>query len=342
MDIFATLHKLPAGSATEAEELVDDFNELGKPLTRDEIVAQLKKDSEFRQKAKEAGLIRPFLLLASMHPVARYQAARPISVKLLKKYNHDPHAEAWAVLTEDGKGLKSRTEYSFEFAKKSCDWYTMVWRAEDEALKATLPSPTKVENKSALCNDSSNPTVAGLELDMLLKLAEKQHKTSKENDDLVKVVDKLLSTSESKSFFSALKLKADEEKALSRFLLELVVQEILAEEHGDDDKKKDKPVVTFEVVAKKIQTRLFTGYDPYTKKEKNTAIAKNVAVEVASNVGANVLMTLCPPVGLACVGVQIARQVGGPSHDKTFETIVQILIHKLLLATQGVYIESFY
>eukprot|EP01098_Paradermamoeba_levis_P009948 TRINITY_DN4171_c0_g1_i2.p1 TRINITY_DN4171_c0_g1~~TRINITY_DN4171_c0_g1_i2.p1 ORF type:complete len:480 (-),score=196.36 TRINITY_DN4171_c0_g1_i2:129-1517(-) len=351
MDIYATFTRFPLGLLTEAEELEAELAEIEKAVNKEELISQLKRDSEFKQKAKEAGLIRPFLLLVAMHPLARYQAARPLEVKLLKKYNHDPHAEAWAVLTESGKGLKSRTEYAFEGSVKSCDWYTMVWRAESEGLKTSLPAPIKVDNKVQLCSDPNNPTVAALETDMIIKLAEKQHKNSKEDDELVKVVEKVMSEPGVKEFLATLKLKPEEEKIVGRFLIEICVQEIFAddEEEDEEEDKKDKKdkkekhhKVHFDEVAEKIQNRLYVGFDPHTKREKNLKHAAHVAAHVGSHIAVHAILHLCPPVGLAVLGVSIARTVAGPSHDKTFETITQMLLQRLLLSTQGIYLENFY
>eukprot|EP01134_Creolimax_fragrantissima_P003203 CFRG3203T1 len=69
-------------------------------------IAELSRNSSFRSMANERGMLRPFLILASMHPVRRRVWASYLNLSVQKKsFKGDAHAEAWYILSHKTKGV---------------------------------------------------------------------------------------------------------------------------------------------------------------------------------------------------------------------------------------------
>ncbi|KAL6040679.1 hypothetical protein QOT17_025272 [Balamuthia mandrillaris] len=73
-------------------------------------IAEMQRESSYKEKAVAKGMIRPFLLLASMHPFRRFWCAVGLEIDLLSEsFYGDAHAEAWHILSKPFKGLMGRT-----------------------------------------------------------------------------------------------------------------------------------------------------------------------------------------------------------------------------------------
>lgn len=69
----------------------------------------LDRESEYRDKAYRAGLIRPFLLLATLPPRERVRLGMRLGIALHRSSAYlDPHAEAWKLLRDPVCGLQTR------------------------------------------------------------------------------------------------------------------------------------------------------------------------------------------------------------------------------------------
>lgn len=151
------------------------------PLTFDNsrAIKELARDSEFKQMAYEQGMIRPFLLLASMHPKRRAIWAKTLDLDLLRKpFFGDSHAEAWFIIDKDRAGIQARSNLAFKeslnpFAR-SCNWYEIVERVTrkafnkdkniDEAMHKQIKEAKKT-NKQTIgpCQDPTDHTVPRME-----------------------------------------------------------------------------------------------------------------------------------------------------------------------------------
>jgi hypothetical protein len=90
------------------------------------------------QKALEAGVIRPFLLLVTMTPMERIRIAGmlgfcTVSQQYFGSWNDDyVHQEAWEILHCHLFGIQARTNATYEtlnpFAR-NCNWYECLRRA---------------------------------------------------------------------------------------------------------------------------------------------------------------------------------------------------------------------
>lgn len=112
------LNKLPSSKREKIESLSDKWPDESQVdilhYPAEKYIEVLERDSKYKQKAFALGLIRPFLLLASMHPVRRLRWAKALKVPLLShKHFGDAHAEAFLMLTFDRKGLQARANHAF-------------------------------------------------------------------------------------------------------------------------------------------------------------------------------------------------------------------------------------
>jgi len=145
------------------------------------VIENLKKESEFRKKAFEKGLIRPFLLLVSMDPKRRAAMANMTGVSLVKKdwyTQFDPHHEAYYILTSHRKGVQSRSNSSSRSLipfKHGSNWYMILEACAskvkknqskfvDENIAAQFRGKKRnFRNSVGPCKDPSDPMVRRFE-----------------------------------------------------------------------------------------------------------------------------------------------------------------------------------
>ena len=73
------------------------------------VVAQLERRSRFADAAADAGLRRPFALLATLPPRERVRLGMRLGISLARTRGYlDPHAEAWTLLASPRKGACAR------------------------------------------------------------------------------------------------------------------------------------------------------------------------------------------------------------------------------------------
>jgi len=119
-------------------------------------LAELQRQSEYKDRAFDCGMIRPFLLLVSMHPKRRILWAQTLDLDLLSKsFFGDTHAEAWFIIDKDRKGIQARSNLAFReslnpFAH-SCNWYEIVERVTRKSFhkEKKLSKEMKDEIKNA-------------------------------------------------------------------------------------------------------------------------------------------------------------------------------------------------
>ena len=139
------------------------------------IEAQLERESSYRQRALEEGLIKPFLLLVSMHPEMRAAVAYKLDLQLIKKdFSGDTHAEADYIIFHKKKGIRKRSNAISENVgiSQEANWYQILRRAiRDLSGYSTFASIPSNETYQESLNPSSE-LISALEeelLDMLAK-----------------------------------------------------------------------------------------------------------------------------------------------------------------------------
>eukprot|EP01101_Sappina_pedata_P009966 TRINITY_DN6165_c0_g1_i1.p1 TRINITY_DN6165_c0_g1~~TRINITY_DN6165_c0_g1_i1.p1 ORF type:complete len:648 (+),score=174.68 TRINITY_DN6165_c0_g1_i1:590-2533(+) len=94
---------------------------------------QLSRRSDKLAEAKKIKLMRPFLLLVSMHPERRLFWARAMGIDLIKKkYYPDPHEEAWELINKNPHSIRVKVRKAFTeklnpFASH-VGWHDVVYR----------------------------------------------------------------------------------------------------------------------------------------------------------------------------------------------------------------------
>ncbi len=95
-------------------------------------VLEMRRSSVYKEKAASLGLLRPFLLLVSMHPGRRIGWALNLDISLCKDGFGDSHFEAYEILTHSRKGVMARVMKTFRENmnpfKKGLNWYTILYR----------------------------------------------------------------------------------------------------------------------------------------------------------------------------------------------------------------------
>mmetsp|Transcript_12450 Transcript_12450/g.15519 ORF Transcript_12450/g.15519 Transcript_12450/m.15519 type:complete len:519 (+) Transcript_12450:226-1782(+) len=138
---------------------------------------EMQRKSKYQEKALNAGLIRPFLLLVSMDPRMRSATAFKLDIPLLHyEILGNAHAEADLILFEPKKGLQRRTNSIFESVGVStkCNWYQILRRAIHDLSDAesSLKSKTAKETFGECANPSSK-VLHTLEMELLDHMAKR-------------------------------------------------------------------------------------------------------------------------------------------------------------------------
>eukprot|EP01102_Stenamoeba_stenopodia_P018689 TRINITY_DN6903_c0_g1_i4.p1 TRINITY_DN6903_c0_g1~~TRINITY_DN6903_c0_g1_i4.p1 ORF type:complete len:306 (+),score=60.61 TRINITY_DN6903_c0_g1_i4:1191-2108(+) len=131
---------------------------------RDRVVAELERESEFKDKARTSGMIRPFLLLVAMPPFLRCQVCNALGLPLFNQdFFGDPHREAWYAINANAYGIQARANRAYEkinpFAD-NCSWWYVLTRTMATTLRKHVANPD-LNNEE--CSDSTNPSLAELE-----------------------------------------------------------------------------------------------------------------------------------------------------------------------------------
>eukprot|EP01135_Chromosphaera_perkinsii_P012336 Nk52_evm4s2640 gene=Nk52_evmTU4s2640 len=182
------------------------------------IVSELERESEYKEKARNANVIRPFLLLVSMHPAARNSVGIRLGMQLLSaKAFGDSHAEAWKILNKNKTGLIAKCKGKVEtFTAQGCSWFDMLKATNDVTFKN--PEFSDSEAKSQKNQDKSNEYGNRFEILLLDSLSKKQQGKMTPAD--IRMIDEICATPEIQALFEDLEqsgLKGNE--SLKRWMV---------------------------------------------------------------------------------------------------------------------------
>lgn len=111
-------------------------------------VIDMNRSSKYKDQVFELGLIRPFLLLVSMHPEARISWAKILNVDIWdSECSGDSHQEAWEMLVGSKRSLQSRLNCLYS---KQGDWYQLLFRVSKRALHRSQSLQSDSEAKTVL------------------------------------------------------------------------------------------------------------------------------------------------------------------------------------------------
>ena len=150
-----------------------EYNDMAIP--QEKVKEELSRDSVWKQRALELGLIRPFLLFVSMDPKTRLQWSLVLKIDIISKpYFGDSHQEAFKLLTRKQKGLQPRASHAFTESarplKPNPVWYQILHRVCRKANsgmsegKEEMKSARKTfKNALAVCTEADNEEMFRLE-----------------------------------------------------------------------------------------------------------------------------------------------------------------------------------
>ena len=166
-------HKAKLEEAMSSWPCPKDYNELTYPQER--AIVEMSRNSEWKRRALELGVIRPFLLLVSMDPQTRLQWAQTLGIDIISKnYYGDSHQEAWKMLVRKQKGIQPRAGHAFAETARPLNpnpvWYQILHRVcrkaiSDESDSKDSLSAARKTYKSALaaCLEARNEEIFHLE-----------------------------------------------------------------------------------------------------------------------------------------------------------------------------------
>ena len=133
-----------------------------------------EKSSEYKEKARKEGMIRPFLLLVSMPPIMRNKLANLVGISLLaESFFGDPHHEAFHVITSVQNHCQQFYEKILNKIGKRCNWFDVLRRTIDNVLKKNPIIKCDDWNKTyEECLTPHSKLIPLIEKEFLLKLAD--------------------------------------------------------------------------------------------------------------------------------------------------------------------------
>jgi len=206
-------------------------------LTLESIEKELSRESEYKERSFEKGFIRPFLLLAAMHPIMRMQIGDLMGIKLLdlageEDWSHDPHAQADRLLLKHLKGLGSIADHMYETANpvsSKSNWYECLYRGSTEVHPEDHGKmETKiVKSTDKPCKEVNNKDMHELETQFLLT-ARKMHlkeigKLEKDSNVLTQRVDKYMKDAAVIEMLNRMEKNGVDNADVRRFLVEICV-----------------------------------------------------------------------------------------------------------------------
>eukprot|EP00732_Lithocolla_globosa_P003829 Lithocolla_globosa_v1_NODE_3234_length_1726_cov_6.654099.p1 type:complete len:544 gc:universal NODE_3234_length_1726_cov_6.654099:1650-19(-) len=147
------------------------------------VKAELERESDYSKNSFQQGIIRPFFLLVSMHPIIRNRVANYLGFSILTQpYFGDSHREAWEILHRPGQGMKWRCDASWEKLSSPLrlptDWYYLLFRVYKKVFKGEeQPDLPPRDFTLKECQNSSSKLVQDLENNILFQLSQLKLKT---------------------------------------------------------------------------------------------------------------------------------------------------------------------
>ena len=283
------------------------------------ILAELQRQSEHRDMAMRAGMIRPFLLLASMDYATRNQLASLLGFSLFNQpYVGDPHIEAWDILDAPMQGIGRRCTESWETLNplaRNVNWYETVYRAGKEIFKKLESKDLSFADSIEGCSNSKSRLVQDLENEFLVKLSSLQ--AAQLAKERLADLDELEDSEEVREIAKNMREAGIDHAGVIRYGLSTVYNAIRMGGFNTY-------IYTVKVAAamnRNLGTKIMMAHA--TKAMSRFAGALNV-------------------IGWVWLAADVANLVFGSSHGRAFPAVLQILNQKLMLAAEGIKLEDYY
>jgi hypothetical protein len=288
-------------------------------LSTENIIQELERSTDFRNRAYESGMIRPFLLLVSMEPAMRNQLAASLGWSLVnQKYFGNAHEEAWDIINTSAKGIQARTNESWETLNpfsNNCNWYEVLYHVNKAVFNIDNIKDLKYSESINDCKNSKRNLCSFVEDEFIqnVSLLQQKHMTQ---DQLVKL-EELMESDEVLEISKTMEKTGIKNKQVIRYTINMMYQGIRS-----------------------------GGFNSYIYSVK-------IAAWMNNNLGTNMLMATAPKflkVGVQIVNVAqwmwLATDVLGvifaSGHGRLFLGTNIICTQRLLLTTKGIRIDDYY
>merc|ERR1712137_230209 len=138
------------------------------------VVAELQRESVYREKANKEGVLRPFLLLVSMPPMLRNQISCQLGWSIFAEdYFGDSHAEAYHILNDSRSGMQARANQSYERLNPlahNCNWYDILIRVMQSAFHHDMKHESYSISQPA-CQKAGSSLIQDAEVNFIVLLS---------------------------------------------------------------------------------------------------------------------------------------------------------------------------
>lgn len=327
------------------------FQELSENYSLDQARKDMSRNSQYRDRAVDAGLLHPFQLLVSMHPQMRSSAAFRLEIPLLQEECFGKaHEEADMILFDKKRGLQRRTNSILETMKikSKCNWYQILRRAIHDLSDSESTFKSERGKKTlGECTDPSSDVVAALEMELLDHLARRH---------LMMIPDKLRNKAvemyqhdEVYHMFDQLHTGGMNADSVCIMFLAIMINTGMQEEKLDMDIDKVQLDTFIVYLRSYLHGESSMGDRVHKAQFAGTQIAFFIARVIVVGTLVQIACTaIFPPaapfVGAVLftvgVGLFVAAFVARPTRDIACQATLMIVIQHFLLITSDVHLDE--
>ena len=305
---------------------------------------EIERSSPQKDKAKKAGLLRPFNLLVSMHPEMRCATAFKLDIPLLRKnaIYGNAHEEANLILFHNKKGLQRRTNSILESAHfhTKCNWYQILRRGIHDLSGAQSTFRSRKAKKTMYeCTSPNNDVINALEIELLECVADR-YLLMIPNDISAKAKS-LYQDKRIYNLFSELHFESIKTDAICVMFISILV--VSGIENGKFDSIDQISIGTFlDYIQEYLNGRTAVGKKvhnaQFTAKQVIFFIARIIVVGTLVQIACAVIFPpAAPVVGGALftvgVGLFVAAFVCRDSREISCQATLLIVFQRFILAT---------
>jgi len=308
---------------------------------------ELKRSSNYRDRALREGLIRPFLSLVSMHPNSRAQVGWSLGILLSTKDKValDAHAEAHILIFDANRGIQSRAMGATEtisgvLTKKHVDWYGILHRV----MRNQVPQEKWVELPPSTLESSITPGDEDMiRLESLLVNFYLDQNISNASDIAKQNFEMLMQGPEFKHFSNKMK-----KSAYYRPEMVVYTKLSLAQAFHQAGLHNRDTLLSRKKVANSTILQTYSGLQSETKTE---AVQTNfISTEVAAanaigTIGTNVATTqivsaFFPILGMAVLAGNVGHALCGETLQVALLPVRAVMLQKALLLARGMIVDE--
>ena len=299
--------------------------------SNDRLIAEMTRDSQWRDKAMKEGLERLFLLLVSMPGFSRNQIAGFLGFSLLIHPSFgDPHQEAWTIVAN----FKSRSTESYErinpFAR-SCNWLEMMLRV-GKTVHHSFDSFPSLSSKQAqqVCTTKSDILRQMEEnfLGHMLEVAQK-HRVLMLKQAKLWQVDQGAKIQE----------ELDQEEKMTK--ADAIIRDKIMKNGGFSSPQVINYGVSLVKFASGAPGPISLGLMAANWLVGLSAFSALAPVAATATAGFAMIATPLFFVGIASLGYTGFNLLLGSSHGRMLEPVLMIISQRFLLAARGFNINQF-